>query len=145
MHNDFKYDNLVLDPGDLARVRAVLDWEMATIGDPLIDLGTSLGYWVEPGDPPELRALGLGLTALPGNLTRGELVARYAERTGRAIPREQAVFAYAYGLFKIAVVAQQIYARWVAGHTRDERFARLDVAVRALGAAAEHAVARGTV
>ena len=56
IHNDFKYDNLVLDPDDLTRVRGVLDWEMATIGDPLMDLGTALCYWVEAGDAPELRA-----------------------------------------------------------------------------------------
>ena len=145
IHNDFKYDNLVLAPDDLTRVIAVLDWEMATVGDPLMDLGTSLGYWVEPDDPLELRALGLGLTALPGNLTRAELVARYAERTGRAVPPERAAFYYAYGLFKIAVVAQQIYARYVAGHTKDPRFARLDVAVRALGGAAERVAARGAL
>ena len=84
-----------------ARVVAVLDWEMATIGDPLMDLGTTLAYWVEAGDPPLLRTLGLGVTALPGNLTRTEVVARYAAMTGRDV--SQPVFYYAFGLFKVAV------------------------------------------
>lgn len=128
IHNDFKYDNLVLDPDDLSRVRAVLDWEMATMGDPLMDLGTSLGYWVEPGDPAPLKALGFGPTFLPGNLTRHEIVDRYQQRTGRT----WRPFYYVFGLFKIAVIAQQIYARFRAGNATDPRFAQLDQAVRLL-------------
>ena len=141
IHNDLKYDNLVLDPADPGRVLAVLDWEMSTVGDPLMDLGTTLGYWVEAGDPPELRALGLGITALPGNPTRAELVARYARATGRDV--SDAVFYYVYGLFKLAVVAQQIYARWAKGLTRDPRFGALEGSVRALGATAVGAIGRG--
>lgn len=137
IHNDFKYDNLVLDPGDLSRIVAVLDWEMATVGDPLMDLGTSLAYWVEATDPPEIRALGIGITALSGNLTRAELVARYAERTGRPVP--DVAFYHAFGLFKVAVIAQQIFARYVRGFTRDARFARLDRVVAALGQAGARA------
>ena len=129
IHNDFKYDNLVLDPDDGTRVIAVLDWEMATLGDPLMDLGTSLGYWVEPDDPPELRALALSPTLLPGNPTRAELVERYARASGREVA--EPVFYYVYGLFKIAVIVQQIYARYRRGHTRDPRFAQLIDGVRA--------------
>ena len=143
IHNDFKYDNLVLDALDLTRVVAVLDWEMATLGDPLMDLGTSLGYWVDPDDPPALRALGLGLTATPGNLSRAELVARYASITGRDVG--DALFYYVFGLFKLAVVAQQIHARYVQGHTRDSRFAALDASVRALGGMTERAIALGRI
>jgi aminoglycoside phosphotransferase (APT) family kinase protein len=131
VHNDYKYDNLVLDPADLTRVRAVLDWEMATLGDPLLDVGTALGYWVEAGDHPAFRSLGLGATALPGNFTRRELWARYLERTAR--PWVEPRFYHAFGLFKIAVIAQQIYARYRKGLTTDERFARLGDAVRLLG------------
>jgi aminoglycoside phosphotransferase (APT) family kinase protein len=140
VHNDFKYDNLVLDPADLSRVRAVLDWEMATLGDPLLDVGTALGYWVEAGDHPAFRALGLGATALAGNYTRRELWTRYLESTGRSWVEPR--FYHAFGLFKIAVIAQQIYARYRKGLTTDERFGRLGEAVRLLGETAA-AVARG--
>lgn len=141
IHNDFKYDNLVLDPRDLTRIAAVLDWEMATVGDPLMDLGTTLGYWVEADDPEPLRRQATGPTALPGSLTRRELVARYAERTGRDVA--DAPFYYAFGLFKIAVIVQQIYARYVRGHTRDARFARLDELVAVLADQADRAVEGG--
>ncbi len=135
VHNDYKYDNLVLDPTDFAKVVAVLDWEMATLGDPLLDLGTAMGYWVEAGDHPAFRSLGLGATALPGNLTRSDLWNRYLEKSGRrpADPR----FYHAFGLFKIAVIAQQIYFRYRNGLTADERFARLGEAVKLLGSTAE--------
>lgn len=143
LHNDFKYDNFVLDPADLTRVVAVLDWEMATVGAPLMDLGTSLAYWPEPDDPPVLRGLGLGLTAAPGNLGRAAVVEAYGRATGRDV--SDALFYFVYGVFKLAVVAQQIYARYAAGHTRDPRFARLDAVVAALGDLAERAVARGRI
>src|SRR5205807_5637131 len=111
IHNDFKYDNLLLDPDDLTRIVAVLDWEMATVGDPLMDLGTTLGYWVEATDPEALRHVATGPTCLPGSLTRKELVARYQEQTGRQ--PASLLFYYCYGLFKIAEIIQQIYARYV--------------------------------
>nr|WP_255604128.1 phosphotransferase family protein [Oscillochloris sp. ZM17-4] len=121
IHNDFKYDNLVFDLADPTRVVAVLDWEMATIGDPLMDLGTTLGYWAEPGDPAALREF--GLTSRPGNLSRQQLVDAYAAASGREVGDVQ--FYYVFGLFKVAVIIQQIYARYRAGHTSDERFAGL--------------------
>jgi aminoglycoside phosphotransferase (APT) family kinase protein len=141
IHNDFKYDNLVLDPDDGTRVIAVLDWEMATLGDPLMDLGTSLGYWVDPQDPPELQALALSPTTLPGNPTRVELVERYAAASGRQVG--DPVFYYVFGLFKIAVIVQQIYARYRRGDTRDPRFARLIEGVRACSRVALAAATEG--
>jgi aminoglycoside phosphotransferase (APT) family kinase protein len=141
IHNDYKYDNLVLDPNDLANIFAVLDWEMATIGDPLMDLGTTLGYWIEPDDPAEIRLF--GLTALPGNLNREQLVARYLEKSGSEIPN--VVFYYVYGLFKIAVIVQQIYSRYQRGLTQDKRFASLAQVVRACGKTAAVAIARGRI
>ncbi|MCC6244546.1 MAG: phosphotransferase family protein [Gemmatimonadaceae bacterium] len=135
IHNDFKFDNLVFDPETLTTVKAILDWEMATIGDPLMDLGTSLAYWVERDDHPIFRTLGLGMTALPGAFTRAELVAAYAARTNRDV--QQIGFYYTFGLFKVAVIAQQIFARHVRGLTADDRFARLGAVVDALGARAE--------
>ena len=138
VHNDFKYDNLVLDPADPSRIVAVLDWEMATLGDPLLDVGTAMGYWIEAGDHPAFRALGLGVTALPGNFTRAELWARYLALTGRA-PVDP-TFYWTFGLFKIAVIAQQIFARYRGGLTTDARFARLGDAVALLAATAHAAL-----
>jgi len=131
VHNDFKYDNLVLDPQNPTTVRAVLDWEMATVGDPLMDLGTTLGYWVEAGDPEPLQRFRFGPTHLPGTLSRHELAERYRCRAGRDLPDLD--FYYVFGLFKIAVIAQQIYFRWCQGLTRDERFGALIHAIRTLG------------
>ena len=141
IHGDYKYDNLVLDPGDLSRVRAVLDWEMATIGDPLMDLGTTLGYWAEPGDPPEFKVF--GLTHLPGNLDRQGVADRYGAATGRDV--SGVLFYFVYGLFKVGVIAQQIYARFKAGKTRDPRFAGLLHVVHACGRMAARAVETGRV
>jgi aminoglycoside phosphotransferase (APT) family kinase protein len=143
VHNDFKYDNVVLDPADLTRVVAVLDWEMAALGDPLMDLGTMLGYWVDADDPPELQERPNGPTAAPGSLTRLELCERYAQRSGRPVPSP--LFYYVFALFKIAVIIQQIFKRFVDGHTRDERFAALDRRVRILGAQAARALDRGRI
>ncbi len=139
LHNDYKYDNLVLSSDDLSQVVAVLDWEMATIGDPLMDFGTTLGYWVELTDPEEWQHYGFVLTKLPGNFTRSELVDYYSRRTGREI--RDPVFYYAYGLLKIAVIVQQIYFRYQKGLTRDPRFAQLDRLVKACGRLAQQAVA----
>ncbi len=138
VHNDFKFDNLVLDPADPTRVRAVLDWEMATIGDPRLDVATMLGYWIEAGDPAPVRALGIGITSLPGNWTREQVLAAWESATGRSAG--DPVWLFAFGLFKVAVIAQQIFARYAAGHTRDGRFAQLDGAVAALGALAARAI-----
>lgn len=143
IHNDYKYDNLVLDPADLTRVLAVLDWEMATVADPLMDLGTTLGYWIDPDDPPALRLLPAGPTTLPGNLSRTGVVERYAAKTGRDV--SDILFYYVYGLFKIAVIAQQIYYRYKQGLTKDERFARMIDSVRLLGSAAARALDRGRI
>jgi aminoglycoside phosphotransferase (APT) family kinase protein len=143
VHNDYKHDNLVLHPDDLTRIEAVLDWEMATVGDPLMDLGTTLGYWVEAGDPEPLRRLAFGPTALPGNPTRREVADLYAAASGRDLARLP--FYYAFGLFKIAVIAQQIYYRWKQGLTRDPRFGALLPAIQTLGAQAVRVAERGEV
>ena len=138
IHNDYKYDNVVLSPGSLTRVVAVLDWEMATIGDPLMDFGTSLGYWVETTDPEEWQRYGFGLTSVPGSFTRRELLEHYSRRTGRNI--DNPVFYFAYGLLKIAVIVQQIYFRYQKGLTRDPRFAQLGELVKACGNLAQRAI-----
>jgi aminoglycoside phosphotransferase (APT) family kinase protein len=143
IHNDYKYDNVVLDPEDPARVAAVLDWEMATLGDPLMDLGIALGYWIDPDDPQDMRARPPGPTFLPGNLSRRGVFERYAERTGRDIP--DPLFYYVFALFRAAVIYQQIYKRWVEGHTRDPRFGPLIEGVRAVGRQAARALERGRI
>ncbi len=126
IHNDYKFDNVILAPdpqtgNPLPNIRGVLDWEMATVGDPLMDLGGSLAYWSEAGDTPAHRTF--NLTWLPGTLTRQEVVARYAEKSGRDV--SNILFYYVFGLYKNAVIAQQIYARWKQGHSQDERFGRI--------------------
>jgi aminoglycoside phosphotransferase (APT) family kinase protein len=141
IHNDFKYDNLVLDPVDPARVVGVLDWEMSTVGDPLMDLGTALGYWVEEGDAEPLKAFAFGPTFLPGSLTRAEVVEEYARAAGRELP--PMLFYGCFALFKTAVVAQQIYRRYVEGLTRDERFAAFGIGVRILAQTALAATEQG--
>ena len=142
IHNDYKYDNLVLDPEGF-QIKAVLDWEMATIGDPLMDLGTALGYWVEPNDPEELQSIRFCLTALPGNLSRTQLVERYAAKSGRDVAN--VLFYYVYALFKIAVIAQQIYYRYAQGFSKDERFAAMIHGVQALARVAARAIEKGRI
>ena len=142
IHNDYKFDNLLLDPNDLTRIVAVLDWEMATVGDPLMDLGSTLSYWVQADDPDLLKAFVVGPTTLAGNLTRRELVDRYRERSGR--PVGDVLFYYGFGLFKTAVIVQQIYARYARGFTRDERFAQLNRVVASLSRGALRALETGT-
>jgi aminoglycoside phosphotransferase (APT) family kinase protein len=140
IHNDYKYDNLVLDSDDPRRVRAILDWELATVADPRMDLGSSLGYWVEEGDSPALRAQALSPTWWPGNPTREELVERYCRASGREVG--DAVFYFAYGLVKLAGIAQQIYHRFCQGHSQDARFGQLIHTVRACGDTATRAIER---
>lgn len=122
IHNDYKHDNVILNANDLTQVNGILDWEMSTIGDPLMDLGTTLAYWYNPGDPEFMQ---IYPSALPGNPTRSELVQLYAEKSGRDVG--QVVFYFAYGLFKLAGVIQQIYYRYHHGHTQDKRFAQMNV------------------
>jgi len=147
IHNDYKYDNLVFDAAESEgapwQIKAVLDWEMATIGDPLMDLGSTLGYWVDADDPDEWRQQSFGVTTLPGNLNREQLLELYARQTGRSI--QHAVFYHAYGLFKIAVIVQQIYMRYKQGLTKDERFGRLIQSVRAASHTAVLAIEKDRV
>jgi aminoglycoside phosphotransferase (APT) family kinase protein len=147
IHNDFKLDNLVLDPLDLTRVVAVLDWEMATVGDPLMDLGSSLAYWIDPDDPEELVGPAVPhLTARPGSLRRGELVERYLAASGRELPAGTGpVFYYVYGQLKLAGIVQQIFYRFRRGLTRDPRFAGLGELVQACGKAAELAIEKNRI
>ncbi|AKF09327.1 phosphotransferase family protein [Sandaracinus amylolyticus] len=138
IHNDFKYDNVVYAP-DLSRIVAVLDWEMATLGDPLMDLGCTLGYWIDATDPPMMQAMRFGPTNLPGNLTRMEIVERYQQKSGREVTNLP--FYFTFALMKLAVVGQQLYARYVKGLTQDPRYALLIEGVRGLSRAAVQVIA----
>ncbi|MBB1032409.1 phosphotransferase family protein [Dietzia sp. SLG310A2-38A2] len=122
VHNDFRFDNLVLDPGDITSVIGVLDWEMATVGDPLMDLGGALAYWVEDGDGPVFKAFRRQPTHAPGMLTRWEVVERYAERSGLEISEKDWRFYEVFGLFRLAVIAQQINHRFFRGQTTNPAF-----------------------
>ncbi|MBN1654483.1 MAG: phosphotransferase family protein [Deltaproteobacteria bacterium] len=120
IHNDYKFDNVVLDPDDLTRIIGVLDWEMSTIGDPLLDLGVTLGYWIGKNDPELLQLARTQPTNLPGSFSRSELAESYAKKTGRDI--SNIVFYFAFALFKLAVIAQQIYYRYAKGYIKDPLF-----------------------
>jgi len=128
LHNDFKYDNIVFNK-DFTKVIGVLDWEMATVGDPLMDLGAMLAYWFEDNEEPIFKQY--NCTWLPGNLTRNEIISLYASLTKRDV--SDIHFYYAFGLFKNAVIAQQIYYRYKQGFSTDERFGALLPLIELLG------------
>jgi aminoglycoside phosphotransferase (APT) family kinase protein len=130
VHNDYKYDNVVLDPNDLTNIIGVLDWEMCTIGDPLTDLGSALAYWIDASDPRGMLETRWGPTTYPGSLTREQLVHRYALKTGRDV--SNLPFYLAFARFKIAVIVQQIYYRYHQGLTHDERFAIMPQLIKLL-------------
>lgn len=134
VHNDFKLDNTMLDPQNPARVVAVLDWEMCTVGDPLIDVGIFLCYWAKKEDPEARRESISPVTTEPGWISRQEIIERYAEKTGRDL--SGIAFYEVFALFKVAVVLQQIYYRYVRGQTHDERFKEFDRRVNGLARAA---------
>ena len=121
IHNDFRLDNVVLDVDDTSNVIGVLDWEMATIGDPLMDLGNSLAYWIQADDEPQFQMMRRQPTHLKGMLTRQEVIDYYLEKTGYQV--DSFVFYEVYGLFRLAVIMQQIYYRYFHGQTKDKRFA----------------------
>jgi aminoglycoside phosphotransferase (APT) family kinase protein len=123
IHNDFRLDNVVLDPDDPLRVVGVLDWEMATLGDPLMDLSGALAYWIQADDDEAFQLFRRQPTHLPGMYTRAEMVERYTARTGRSMTPERWRFYEVFGLFRLAVIAQQIYYRFSAGQTTNEAYA----------------------
>ena len=132
IHNDYKLDNLVLDPHDPTRIVGIFDWEMATVGDPLMDLGAGLAYWVQGDDDPDFQSFRRVPTHLPGMLTRAEMIAGYGERAGRTVSGDEAVFYEAYGVFRLAVIAQQIFYRYANGQTTNDAYAAFGPAVHVL-------------
>ncbi len=143
LHNDWKFDNLLVDAADPGVIRGVLDWEMATIGDPRFDLATSLGYWVQADDAPMLQAIALGVTTAPGCLTRDEVVARYAQ--ARVIEVDDPVYWWVFGLAKVSVIVLQLYARYAAGTSQDARFMFLGGMAELLMQTARTAIRRNSL
>lgn len=121
VHNDYRFDNVILDPNNPMQIIGVLDWELTTIGDPLMDLGNTLAYWIEADDPAPVQLMRRQPSNAPGMLTRREFVDYYAERSGIQIDNYD--FYYTYGLFRLAGIVQQIYYRYYHGKTQDKRFA----------------------
>ncbi len=132
IHNDYRFDNLVLDRADPTRIVGVLDWELATIGDPLMDLGSSLAYWVQADDDPVFQMFRRQPTHAPGMLTRSEVVDRYCARMGLTLGDGAWTFYEVFGLFRLAVIAQQIYYRFFHGQTTNPAYGQFALAVRYL-------------
>jgi aminoglycoside phosphotransferase (APT) family kinase protein len=122
VHGDYKLDNVMLDASDLRRLAGVFDWEMAAAGDPLVDVGILLCYWLIDAVPT--------VTTRPGWLGRDEILERYAKRSGASL--DNIAVYEVFAVFKLAVVIQQIYARFVRGQTDDPRFAPLGAQVTML-------------
>ncbi|MGB6684494.1 MAG: phosphotransferase family protein [Candidatus Acidiferrum sp.] len=143
IHNDYKYDNVVLDEKEITKIVGVLDWEMSTIGDSFTDLGTALAYWVDATDTDELQENRWGPTTHPGSFTRQEFVQYYARKTGCDV--SQLAFYLVFARFKLAVIVQQIYFRYHQGLTHDERFASMPEKIRMLLRASLHAAQTGHI
>ncbi|MEU6591701.1 phosphotransferase family protein [Streptomyces sp. NPDC046881] len=129
VHNDFRFDNIVLDPGDPTRPVGLLDWELTTVGDPLMDLANCLGYWVQADDGRLMRAFRRQPTHLPGMMTREEVVAYYCARTGTTVTHSEWAWYQVFGLFRVAVIAQQVYQRYLAKQTTNKQFRFFGIAV----------------
>ncbi len=130
IHNDYKFDNVVLDPNNPVKIIGVLDWEMATIGDPLMDLGGSMAYWTDSSDSEELQLIRLMPSHIEGALSREEIISYYGHQ--RDISIGDFTFYQCCNMFRVATIAQQIYYRYYHGQTKDERFATLISIVQVL-------------
>lgn len=138
IHNDYRFDNVVLSPDDGLTIIGVLDWEMCTLGDPLMDLGSSLAYWVQASDPKHIQSVRMQPSNLPGMPTRADMVRHYSEKTGLEIKNPD--FYYVFGLFRLGVIAQQIYYRWKLGQTKNPRFQAFGMFVSVLADVAEKVI-----
>jgi len=143
VHNDYKFDNVILNPENLTEIVAVLDWEMTTIGEPLMDLGSSLAYWMSKDAGEEMLSMPFNPRVLMENITRTELVEMYEQKSGKRV--SDILFYYVFGTFKLAVIAQQIYFRYKKGFTQDRRFATFNHFVNSLGKIAAQAIERGKI
>jgi aminoglycoside phosphotransferase (APT) family kinase protein len=138
IHNDYKFDNVMLNPQDLTEIVAVLDWEMTTIGEPLMDFGSSLAYWMSEAEGEAMLNQPFNPRVLMENISRRDLIEIYEEKSGTTA--SDILFYYIFGTVKLAVIAQQIYFRYVKGFTKDERFAGFGRFVNSLGKIALNAI-----
>jgi aminoglycoside phosphotransferase (APT) family kinase protein len=143
IHNDWRFDNLVLDPEDDFRVTGVLDWEMATVGDPLMDLGGALAYWIQADDDEFFRDFRRQPTTVPGMWPRDRVVDWYCERRGLSMTPERWRFYEAFGLFRLAVIIQQIWYRFAHGQTHNPAYAGFGAAVGYLEQRTRRVIATG--
>ena len=125
LHNDYKLDNMMVDPTDIARIIALFDWDQCTLGDPLVDVGLLLNYWTEVNDPPERQFLAQAPTTLPGFYSRAEIVQRYAEKSGRDM--SAVAFYETFALWKTATVCMQLFVLYKNGQLRDDRLSDFDL------------------
>ncbi len=138
LHGDFRIDNMILDAQNPFEIRAVLDWEISALGDPLMDLGNTLAYWTEAGDPESMRALARQPSHAPGMMNRAQVLEYYAQKTGRDVSNFS--FYYAYGIWRLAVILQQIYYRFYHGQTKNAAFANFAEGVNGLGQYCRHVI-----
>ncbi len=131
LHGDFRIDNMILDAKNPFEIRAVLDWEISALGDPLMDLGNTLAYWTEASDPASMRALARQPSHAPGMMKRDEILEYYAQKTRRDVSNFS--FYYAYGIWRLAVILQQIYYRFYHGQTKNAAFSDFAKGVNGLG------------
>ncbi len=141
LHNDFKFDNVVFDE-NLLEIKAILDWEMCTVGDPRMDIGTTLSYWTEAGDNNFEKSF--NISWLPGCMTRKAYIDMYSQLNPN-IDLRNILYFYVFGLFKNAIVIQQIYSRYHKGLTQDQRFKHLDQGVQVLFQKATEAISKNSV
>jgi aminoglycoside phosphotransferase (APT) family kinase protein len=143
IHNDYRFDNVVLDAGNPLDVVGVLDWEMSTLGDPLMDLGGSLAYWVQADDDAVFQSFRRQPSHVDGMLTRREVVDYYGERTGWSVDNFD--FFEVFGLFRLMVIIQQIYRRFVLGQTTNPQFAGFGQAVAYMSSRCRRLIAKSSL
>jgi len=143
IHGDYRIDNCILKQDDPTQIEALLDWEISALGDPMMDLGNTLAYWIQPDDPDFMKMTVRQPSQAPGMMTRQEILDFYAEKTGADVSGFQ--FYYVYGIWRLAVIIQQIYARFYRGQNDNPRFKPYGQMAAALGNLARYKIKSGTL
>ena len=141
IHGDYRIDNCILNQADPTKIEAILDWEISALGDPLMDLGNTLAYWIEASDPDFMKKTVRQPSMAPGMMSRQDIVDFYTARTGYKIPNIQ--YYYVYGIWRLAVIVQQIYSRFYKGQTDNPRFKDFGQLAQALGSLAQYKIKTG--